>query len=75
MHHLRAAAMILKSCYAKKCGMGALEVFPFDPMIIYNNNNYYDNCGIDVDAGYSDYDVSSEHGVLWAAELVKNYST
>lgn len=54
----------------QKCGMGALEVFPFDPMIIYNGN-YYDNCGIDVDAGYSDYDVSSEHGVLWAAELVK----
>jgi SAM-dependent methyltransferase len=52
------------------CGMGVLELFPNDTAIFYGDS-YYEKSQCETDSGYSDYELSSEHGVLWASELVK----
>lgn len=52
------------------CGMGVLELFPKDISELYDDK-YYDNASNDTSTGYANYDLSSTHGVLWAAELLK----
>ena len=54
----------------KDCGMGVLEKFPIDPSVLYGDD-YYLSSDIDSSAGYHDYDHISEHGVLWASEMLK----
>lgn len=60
----------LEVLMCQHCGMGVLELFPNDTSKFYDDS-YYENSDRNVVAGYSDYDVSSTHGVLWASELVK----
>jgi glycosyltransferase involved in cell wall biosynthesis/SAM-dependent methyltransferase len=52
------------------CGMGVLEKFPNDPSVFYGDD-YYINSDSNFAAGYHNYDLSSEHGVLWASEVLK----
>lgn len=56
--------------FCEDCGMGVLEKFPIDPSVFYGDDYYIKSDGNSV-AGYLDYDLSSEHGVLWASEVLK----
>jgi O-antigen biosynthesis protein len=58
----------------KRCGMGVLALVPKDTKFFYDNS-YYKNSNSESSSGYVDYDLNSEHGVLWAAELVMLAST
>jgi O-antigen biosynthesis protein len=53
-----------------RCDMGVIEHIPYDTSILYQDNYYGDASKFNT-AGYSDYDTNAEHGVLWAAELLK----
>jgi O-antigen biosynthesis protein len=52
----------------QKCGMGVIALVPKDTKVFYDDN-YYKNSSPKNPSGYINYDLSSEHGVLWAAEL------
>jgi O-antigen biosynthesis protein len=52
------------------CKMGVIEHIPYDTSILYRDNYYSDSSKFN-SAGYSDYDSNAEHGVLWAADLLK----
>jgi SAM-dependent methyltransferase len=52
------------------CSMGVLELFPNDTALLYGDD-YYESDKTAVASGYADYDANSEHGVLWATEIVK----
>jgi O-antigen biosynthesis protein len=51
-----------------ECGMGVLERIPDDFLSVYGDG-YYGNAGADY--GYQDYAYTAEHGVAWAAALVR----
>lgn len=67
-HLRRSDGLYVLVC--ENCGMGVLEKFPIDSAVLYGND-YYINSGSNSSAGYHDYDHSSEHGVLWASEMLK----
>jgi O-antigen biosynthesis protein len=50
--------------------MGVIENIPVDPSVFYTDN-YYDYPEEINSSGYTVYDEHAEHGVLWAAQLVK----
>jgi O-antigen biosynthesis protein len=58
----------------RACGMGVVENIPLDPSIFYQDN-YYNHPEERNSTGYTAYDQHAEHGVLWAAQLVKVFST
>ena len=60
----------LEVVICQNCGMGTLESIPVDTSSFYNDS-YYEKSEPELAAGYIDYDTSSEHGVLWASEIVK----
>jgi 2-polyprenyl-3-methyl-5-hydroxy-6-metoxy-1,4-benzoquinol methylase len=53
----------------KRCGMGVVDLIPEDTSVLYDDS-YYHKEESDIDSGYLSYDANSEHGVLWASELV-----
>jgi O-antigen biosynthesis protein len=63
-----------KVLVCQKCGMGVLAMVPKDTRALYDDN-YYKNSNQKNSSGYIDYDLNSEHGVLWAAELCMLAST
>src|ERR1700740_2480382 len=55
------------------CTMGVIDPIPDDLLALYGDDYYRaqpDRRG-NVDQGYSDYTYTAEHGVSWAAALVK----
>lgn len=63
-----------KILVCRKCGMGVLALIPKDTKAFYDDS-YYKNSTQKNPSGYVDYDLNSEHGVLWAAELCMLAST
>lgn len=56
-----------------KCGMGVIDPIPDDLMALYGDGYYGapQPDGSGTRQGYSDYSYTAEHGVGWAAALVK----
>lgn len=56
-----------------KCGMGVIDPIPDDLMALYGDGYYGapQPEGSGTGQGYSDYTYTAEHGVSWAAALVK----
>lgn len=56
-----------------KCGMGVINPIPDDLLSLYGDDYYGSNEGFEgePDRGYLDYTYTAEHGVSWAAALVK----
>jgi O-antigen biosynthesis protein len=63
-----------KILICQKCGMGTVALVPKDTKAFYDDG-YYKNSNPKNPSGYIDYDLNSEHGVLWAAELCMLVST
>src|SRR5262249_51193517 len=55
------------------CGMGVLADIPSDPAAVYDDNYYgLNGNGPKQDGvGYDNYSYTAEHGVAWAAALVR----
>lgn len=51
------------------CGHGVVQHFPDDLHLLYDNA-YFDAGGGST-AGYGDYEYTSEHGIAWAAALIR----
>ncbi|MFO1055868.1 MAG: glycosyltransferase [Dongiaceae bacterium] len=51
------------------CGMGRIEAMPQDPLSFYGDS-YYASASDDA-TGYRDYGFTADHGVSWAAALVR----
>ena len=57
-----------------QCGMGVIDPIPDDLMALYGDEYYglgRPNGGASAEQGYTDYAYTAEHGVGWAAALVK----
>ena len=53
-----------------ECQMGVLDRIPEDLSVFYGDD-YYGKSGQDDAQGYEDYNYTAEHGVSWAAALLK----
>lgn len=62
---VRADGMEIVRCI--HCGLGVVKEIPTDLSVFYDDN-YYSNGN---DSGYKSYELAAEHGVGWAAHIVK----